>query len=155
MRPIAKDANLEAMMGEVGDYSAKITTAIKADRVSAGLDEADSTRDALISQLFTLLAGYGAIPLAEKKAAAEKLLAVSTKYKGIASEPYARDSSLIESMLEDFGKAELAEAVKALDGVGDLIAGLRAAQDEFKEHPYGCSTSLLPQTRATYSLATA
>lgn len=54
---IAKDANLEAMMGEVGDYSAKITTAIKADKVSAGLDGADSKSDALISRLFTLLAG--------------------------------------------------------------------------------------------------
>ena len=58
-------------------------------------------------------------------------------------------------MLEDFAATALADSIKTLDGVADLLAALRTAQDDFKEHPYGCSTSLLTQTRATYSLATA
>ena len=149
---VAKDANLAAMVAEVEDYSAKITTAIKADKSSAGLDEADSKRDTLISQLFTLLAGYGAIPIAEKKAAADKLLVVSTKYKGIANESYARESSLIESMLEDFGKAELADAVKALDGVGDLLSGLRAAQDEFNKANDSATAAATSKGESAYAI---
>ena len=152
---IAKDANLAAILAEVEKLSADITTAIKADKISTSLEDTDTKRDELIRSLFTLLLGYAAIPLADKKAAAEKLLAVTEKYKGITSEAYARESSLIESMLEDFAADTLADPIKALDGVGDLISALRTAQDDFKEHPYGCSTSLLTQTRATYSLATA
>ena len=46
--------------------SAEITTAIKADKVSTSLEDADAKRDELIRQLGTLLAGYGAIPLAAR-----------------------------------------------------------------------------------------
>ena len=148
---IAKDANLADMVADVESLSADITTAIKADKVSTSLEEADSNRDEVIRQLGTLLAGYGVIPIPAKQEAAQKLSAVYDKYgKAIVNEPYARESSLIESMLEDFGKAELADAVKALDGVDDLSSGLWAAQDEFNEHPYGCSTSLLTQPREMY-----
>ena len=128
---LAKDAALGTIMGDVERLSADITTAIKADKVSTSLEDADSKRDGIISSLFTLLAGYGAIPIAEKKAAAEKLLAVTGKYKGIANEAYARESSLIESMLGDLAAEGLADAIALLEGVGDLIASLRAAQDDF------------------------
>ena len=84
---IAKDAALAAIMGEVETLSAKITTAIKADKVSTSLEAADAKRDEVVRSLGTLLAGYGAIPLADKKAAADKLLAVYNKYgKSIATE---------------------------------------------------------------------
>lgn len=128
---IGKDAALVTIMSEVERLSADITTAIKRDKVSTSLEDADSKRDGIISSLFTLLAGYGAIPIAEKKAAADKLLAVTSKYKGIANEAYARESSLIESMLEDLSADDIADSIKTLDGVRELIASLRAAQDEF------------------------
>ena len=129
---VGKDAALATIMGEVETLSAKITTAIKADKVSRSLEDADAKRDDIIRSLGTLLAGYGAIPVAAKKAAAEKLLATYDKYgKSIASETYARESSLIESMLEDFAAESLADAIKSLDGVADLISSLRTAQDEF------------------------
>ncbi len=129
---VAKDAALAAIMGEVETLSAKITTAIKADKVSRSLEDADAKRDEIIRSLGTLLSGYGAIPIAAKKAAAERLLATYDKYgKSIVNETYARESSLIESMLEDFAAESLADAIKSLDGVADLIASLRTAQDEF------------------------
>ena len=53
--------------------------------------------------------------------------------KAIVNESYARESSLIESMLEDFSADTLSESIKALDGVAELIAALRAAQDEFNK----------------------
>ena len=89
---VAKDTALSAIVTEVEKLSADITTAINRDKVSTSLEDADTKRDELIRQLGTLLAGYGAIPLAEKKAAAEKLSAVYDKYgKAIVNEPYARE----------------------------------------------------------------
>ncbi|MDE6774573.1 MAG: hypothetical protein K2J14_08120, partial [Treponemataceae bacterium] len=69
---VGKDAALAAIMGEVETLSAKITTAIKADKVSRSLEDADAKRDEAIRSLGTLLAGYAAIPVAAKKAAAER-----------------------------------------------------------------------------------
>ncbi len=130
---LAKDANLAAIMGELASLSADLTRAIKQERVSLSLDEADSARDKLLSRFFALLAGYGAIPNAQKQEAAEKLLAVSAKYKGIASESFARESALLESMLEDFAADDLKAPIALLEGVSDLLASLREAQDRFNK----------------------
>ena len=150
---IARDAALAAIMGEVEKLSADITTAIKKDKVSTSLEAADAKRDEIFRSLGTLLAGYGAIPLADKKTAAEKLLAVYNKYgKSIATETSARESSLIESMLEDFAAENLADAIKALDGVGDLIGGLRAAQDEFNAANDRATAALTAKGESAYSV---
>ena len=150
---IAKDTALAAIMGEVERLSADITTAIKKDKVSTSLEAADAKRDEIIRSLGTLLTGYDAIPLADKKAAADRLLAVYNKYgKSIATETYARESSLIESMLEDFAAESLADAIKALDGVGDLIASLRTAQDGFNAANDSATAALTAKGESAYSV---
>ena len=150
---IGKDTALAAIMGEVERLSADITTAIKKDKVSTSLEEADARRDEIIRSLGTLLTGYGAIPLADKKDAAEKLLSVYNKYgKSIATETYARESSLIESMLEDFAAESLADAIRALDGVGDLISSLRTAQDEFNKTNDSATAALTAKGESAYSV---
>lgn len=131
---ISKDANLSGIMAEVEKLSAEITTAIKRDKVSVSLDDADIARDEIIRNLGDALTGYAAIPVAAKKAAAQKLLLTFGKYgKQITSKNYAEESSLIESMLEDFGSDSLKADVAALDGVGDLLDSLRSAQDSFNK----------------------
>lgn len=55
------------------------------------------------------------------------------KYRGITAETYANESSLIESMLEDFSSAALFASVQVLEGVSSLIDNLRAAQTEFNK----------------------
>ncbi len=130
---IAGDDYLKSTMAEIESLSERITIAIKADKIASTLDEADVKRDEIIRSLGTLLNGYSVIPIAEKKAAAEKLLAVFDKYKGITAESYANESSFIESMLKDYEASELADSIKALDGVGSYISDLRAAQDEFNK----------------------
>ena len=150
---IAKDVALAAIMGEVEKLSADITTAIKKDKVSTSLEEADARRDKIIRSLGTLLTGYGAIPLADKKDAAERLLAVYNKYgKSIATETYARESSLIESMLEDFAADNLASSITLLDGAGDLIGGLRSAQDEFNKANDSATAALTAKGESAYSV---
>ena len=125
-----KDDFLSGAFAELEDLSARLTTAIRQDTVSSRLDEKDAARDAAVRDLGTLIQGYTAIPVAEKKAAARRLDAVFSKYgKKIVNETYASESSLIESLLEDLGALEA--ETKLLEGVAELAAALRKAQDEF------------------------
>lgn len=54
---LSKDTNLSLIMAEVEKLSADITTAIKSDRVSSTLDEADIARDGIIRNLGDALTG--------------------------------------------------------------------------------------------------
>ena len=128
---ISGDDYLKQLVTEIEELSENLTTAIKADKIASTLDEADSSRDEVISSLGTLIKGYAVIPVAEKKAHGEKLLAIFTKYKGIASESYANESSLVESMLKDFSSDSITASVSALEGVSELLELLRVAQDTF------------------------
>lgn len=131
---IAGDAFLKGVMAEIETLSAQITTAIKQDKVKSSLDDADSVRDEAVRNLGTALDGYAALPIAAKKEAAEKLRAIFAKYgKSIASANYATESSFIESLLEDFDAADAQKAVTALDGVSELLAHIRAAENAFKK----------------------
>lgn len=128
---LVSDAALAAIMADVESVSERLTTAIKRDAVSSGLEDTDAQRDEGIRLLGTLVEGYTAIPFADQKAAAETLKAVFDKYgKKIAGESYANESSLIESMLADFA-AKKAET-ELLPGVPELLKSLRAAEDAFK-----------------------
>ena len=129
---IAEDAFLKTVMAEVETLSAQLTTAIRQDKVLSSLEEADGVRDEAVKSLGTLLDGYAAIPIPAKKDAAEKLRTVFAKYgKSITTANYASESSLIESLLEDFGKSDAQESAKVLDGVGEILGEIRAAQDAF------------------------
>ena len=130
---VASDAYLKEVMTEVESRSAAITTAIKTDKASSTLDEADAKRDEIIKQLNAALTGYANLPIPAFQTAAASLLAITAKYKGIASESYARESSLISSLLEDLGADSAKEAISALQGVGDLVSALTTAQDEFNK----------------------
>lgn len=130
---LSKDANLSSMMAEVKALSSALTLAIKSDRAESSLDEADIARDAVIRDLSNVLSGYASLPMQEKRDAAKRLLTIFRKYgRGITVKNYAEESSLIESLLGDFS-AETAKADAAsLEGVGELIASLRSAEEEFK-----------------------
>lgn len=131
---VAKDANLSGVLSEVEALSAKLTTAIKSDKATSTLDEADIARDELIRNLADALSGYAAIPIKARKAAAKNLLAVFSKYgRQITSKNYAEESSLIESLLEDLGAENLTSDVASLEGIPELISELRSAQDAFNK----------------------
>ena len=107
--------------------SAGITMAIKRNKVSISLEAADNKRNKVIRQPGTLLAGHSAIPIADKKAAADRLISVYDKYgNSIVNEAYAQEPSLIESMLEGFA------AHLSLDGdvLLQFVFGERAFPDD-------------------------
>ncbi|WP_296010846.1 DUF6261 family protein [uncultured Treponema sp.] len=127
---VSSDAFLKGVMAEVEKLSVAITTAIKQDKVLSSLEEADGVRDEAVKNLSTLLDGYEVFPVAAKKEAAQKLKAVFDKYgKSITTANYVSESSLIESLLEDFSKEE--ETVGALDGIKEILEQIRSAQDSF------------------------
>ena len=129
---IAEDAFLKSVMSDVETISAKLTTAIRQDKVLSSLEDLDAVRDEAVKALGTLLDGYAAIPIPAKKDAAEKLRATFAKYgKSITTANYASESSLIESLLEDFGKSDAQESTKVLDGVAEILEQIRTSQDAF------------------------
>ena len=127
---VAKDTVLKGLFEQLIDLSARNTTAIKQDAVVSTLDEADSARDSVTRDLFTLTNGYTASPFAEVKSAAADVCATLEKYgRGMTSKGYAEQTALTESLLEDLGK--VTEKIAALSGVAELVASLREAQDGF------------------------
>lgn len=131
---MAEDANLKAVMTDVESLSAALTTAIKSDKVTSPLDEADIARDEAVKNLSDALNGYAALPIPAKKTAAQNLLAIFQKYgKSITTKNYAEESSLIESLLEDFSAEEAKANIETLEGVGEIIKSLRSAQDSFNK----------------------
>ncbi|MDE5898602.1 MAG: hypothetical protein K2H09_04990 [Treponemataceae bacterium] len=129
---LAQDAMLSSIMAEIEAQSVRLTTAIRRDTVSSTLEEADARRDEAVRLLGTLVEGYTAIPFEAQQKAAESLKATFDKYgKKITGESYANESSLIESLLEDF--ASLSAEQKALPGVGERVQALRDAQDAFNK----------------------
>lgn len=129
----AKDAFVAATMGELEKLSADITTAILQDKALSTLDTADADRDKAITALGKILTGYAAFPIPAKQTATAPLAAVYEKYSkaGITKSSYISESSMVESMLEEFAASALAENIAALEGVSEAIAAIRAAQDSF------------------------
>lgn len=127
------DAFLKTEMAELESLSDKITAAILQDKAVSNLDEADSARDEAIRNLGALISGYAVFPLEEKKNAALSLKSIYDKYQksGILGATYTAESSMIESMLGDFGTAEAVANIEKLDGVSDLVSKVRSAQDAF------------------------
>lgn len=127
------DEFLKTSLSELETLSAKITTALFQDKVISTLEEADKARDEAVKTLGTVLSAYAVFPIAEKKELASPLKAVFDKYAeaGITRESYAGESSLVESMLEDFSAPSFAKNISALEGVTESINAIRSAQDNF------------------------
>ena len=128
-----EDTFLKGQIAELTTLSDAITEAILKDKAVSNLDEADSKRDEAIKNLGALLSGYAVFPLEEKKAAALGLKAIYDKYakSGILSASYVSESSMIESLLKDLSSAEAMASIEKLDGIAEMVAAIRAAQDDF------------------------
>lgn len=135
---LGADEFLASLVAELERLSALMRGAIHKDAVRSRLGEADAVRDGAIRRLGAALSGYAALPIEEKAAAARALRAVFDKYAkaNITSEGYGSESSLVESMLEDFSAPALSAQIGELEGVAGLIALVRAAQDSFAEAEY-------------------
>lgn len=120
-------------VNELKNGTVSITTAIKKDKVKSQLLEADSKRDEPITNLGSILKGNLALPIAEKKQAAQEILPIFNKYAGITKKSYSEESALIRSLLEDLDNSKLQVSIDALEGVRDVIEQIRLAQKDFDD----------------------
>ena len=127
------DSFLKSALEELEKLSALITTAILQDKTLSTLDSADSARDEAIKTLGTVLAAYAVFPIISKKELSAPLKAIYDKYAkaGITTANYTSESSMIESLLQDFSADSLAENIKGLEGVAEAIDSIRSAQNDF------------------------
>jgi len=127
------DAYLVSTFGKLQTESDLLRTAINRSRAESILDTKDVIRDEKVKALNYLLLGSIHHPSAIIKSSGEKLSAEFTKYGlKMIHESYAIESSLIESLLQDFSAPELKPDIKAISGCAEVIDELRAAQDDFK-----------------------
>jgi len=127
------DAYLVSTFSKLQTESDLLRTAINRSKAESILDTKDVIRDEKVKALNYLLLGSIHHPSAIIKSSGEKLSAEFTKYGlKMIHESYAIESSLIESLLQDFSAQELKADIKAISGCAEVIAELRAAQDDFK-----------------------
>ncbi|MCQ2594644.1 MAG: DUF6261 family protein [Treponemataceae bacterium] len=128
-----KEEFLSGLMAELDELSSQITSAILQDRALSMLDAADCERDEAIKTLGAVLGAYAVFPIAAKKELSLPLKAIYDKYAkaGIVTANYASESSMIESLLEDFAAKEIAGNIAGLEGVAEAIGAIRTAQDAF------------------------
>ncbi|GIM61248.1 hypothetical protein CAPN008_12980 [Capnocytophaga canis] len=128
------DAFLKTFFKELKTQGDAITEAVKRDKAVSQLEDADAQRDEAIRVLDKLLKGYEHIPVQELNAHGKKLSAIFKKYGvKITEENYSSQSNLVDSLLKDLSAAEVQDAITALLGVSEAIAGIRTAQNNFNK----------------------
>jgi hypothetical protein len=128
------DTRLNEMITDLREKRARLLEAIKRAKAESDLEEKDEVRDNGLRSLVYLVQGFTHHPDPAVKAAAVKVDDVLDRYGlSVTDESYSTESSLINSLLTDLAKPNMQEAIAALSGCAELIAALRAAQDDFEQ----------------------
>jgi hypothetical protein len=124
---------LAGLFSYLDDKSDLLGVAINRSKAESNLDDKDVVRDEKVQALYYLLLGAIYNPNTEISASANKLYTIFTKYGlKIIKESYLIESSLIESMLEDYADLSLQADIAAVLGSAELIASLQTAQNDFR-----------------------
>lgn len=118
---------------ELETESDHLTTAINRSKAESNLDKKDLVRDEKIKNLNYILIGATHHPEIAVKKAGENLNAIFSKYGlKMTQTSYATESSLIDSLLEDFTATTIQADIAAVSGCTAIIAELKTAQNDFK-----------------------
>lgn len=128
-----KDENFAKIGAKADNLQKLLNSAIKQDKSFSGLEELDRVRDEKLRAIGKILEGFSALPSEEIACAAKELNAVFKKYGSeSAQKSYDEESSDIESMKEDFAKAERVQKIKVLSGFDKALSELWEAENAFK-----------------------
>ena len=131
--PVSDDPYLAGVMSDLKFESGSLTMAVKRMKAESQLEEADAKRDAGVRAINYLIRGYAYHPDKNVNEAAIKAGEIFDHYgMEIIKESYAVESSLIDSMLEDFAKPEMQTVIDTLTGLRQLIDELNTSQEEFE-----------------------
>ncbi|MFA9372489.1 MAG: DUF6261 family protein [Labilibaculum antarcticum] len=127
------DAYMVSIFNGLQTKSDELGTAIKCSKTESNLDVKDIVRDDGVQSYHYLILGAIYHPDLAVRVAALKLKAVFEKYGvKMIHESYTIESSLIESLLEDFSAPELQADIALVSGCTELIASLQTDQNDFK-----------------------
>lgn len=131
---VSEDSHLEKILASLTVQSARLTTAINSDLAKSELEQKDEVRDSKIRAIHYLILGSLHHPALAVTNAAEKVDKVFEKYGlSIIEQSYASETSLTESILEEFAAPELEASIAAISGLEGIIQNLRAAQTSFEQ----------------------
>jgi hypothetical protein len=98
------------------------------------LEAKDEVRDNKVRAIAYLVMGFMHHPDETISSAAKKVDDVFEHYGlDIVKESYGTESSLIESLLDDFANTDLLPSIEALPGLSQLIADLKTVQNDFEQ----------------------
>lgn len=128
----AEDKFLLSIMAEIEQLSNKLSTFLNRTKIVSGMKEASKSRLNAVSNLRKLVLGYSVFPDEEKSSVSLKILEVLHKYKNIASENYASQTSSVKALLRDLSGSQIQKEIAKLDGVSALVENVRESQKEFE-----------------------
>ena len=119
----------------IADLSAKNTAlgkSITGEKVVSTTKISDDARDKAYRDIGTMISGLAVVRDEEKKKKALTLKTIYDKYgrKAVALTQQS-ESAVIRNFLSDMEGADAKAAVEAFDGLAELLAELKAAQDDF------------------------
>ncbi len=128
----SSDIYLTGIVVSLKEESQQLTSAIKRLSTESSLESLDTVRDRVLRSLYHLVFGYTHHPDALVQKSALTVLAHFEQYGvAIVNESYAIESSLINSMLNNF-KA-ISQPIENLSGVSELLEKLTQAQIAFEQ----------------------
>ena len=123
------DSKLDSFFDSVKAGAEEIIATSNSAPLLSKLDEADTKRDTVVRNFFTIMEAACLLPFSEEAEAAKALLPVFERYgRQIVAEKYREESAKIESLLKDLEGADLSK----IHGAAEYAALLRTAEDEFK-----------------------
>ena len=130
---LAEDPALVNIFNEIDPTNQQLTQAIKTMKAESDLELKDEQRDVDHHALYHLV--YGATFSLDNavQAAAQKVFNILKHYGlSVTDENYDTETSYLDSLLTDLGKADLAEAVSSLESCAGRMAILQESQNIFK-----------------------
>lgn len=112
----------------------RLITAVNHAKKESQLENLDEVRDNKVRAVHYLLLASMQNPAASVNQAAKAVNGVFNRYGlTIINENYSTESTLIDSLLEDFAATDLQASIAAVPQLTDLIAGLQTAENTFED----------------------
>jgi len=127
------DANLEQIFGPLETKSTLLTDSINRLTEKSTQKTNDEVRDDKVDGLYYLLLSAAHSPKTKIKEAALILLEIFEQYGlKVKDESYTRQSSLVNSLLNDYKQPDALAAIANVPQCADYIEALQTAQDNFE-----------------------
>jgi hypothetical protein len=126
------DPNLVKIFGPLQEKSTLLTEAIRRLKTQSAQQPNDEVRDEKIDALYYLLLSFSHHPDEAVRNAALRLLGIFEKYGlEMKDESYATESSLINSLLNDYANRDREADIALVPQCAEYIAALETAQANF------------------------